>query len=122
MPLTLPTDATTGGSLVQRLKTEGFKAFSALAEGLVSYRDDKRTHPSTLTRWATRGVKLAGGTVLKLEAVRINGRLVSSQQALIRFLEAQQDGGPKRTVPTRTPAERKRASEAAEQELIAAGV
>ena len=75
---------------VGRILTEGPLGMSAAARLLGTFRDGKPTHPSTLVRWHHRGVTLPDGRTVRLEAVRINGRLVTSRAAVIRFVAAQQ--------------------------------
>ncbi len=78
------------------------------------------THPSTVSRWATRGVR-KGGAVVKLETVRVGGRVKTSAEAVARFftdLSANDAAGE--PVPP-TPTERRRAAEAANRELELAG-
>jgi hypothetical protein len=84
----------TSTDLVKRLMTEGLIGMSAAARRLGTFRDGKPTHPSTITRWCVVGVSLDDGTKLKLEHVRMggrNGRLCTSEAALVRFIEAQQE-------------------------------
>ena len=56
------------------------------------------THPSTVYRWISRGVRGVAG-VVKLEGVRIGGSWYTSREALQRFAEALTNGG------TQTPRE-----------------
>lgn len=75
-----------------------------------------------MTRWAERGTRGH-----KLESVRIGGRLMSSREALQRFLDALNGGGPptagvaNTSPPPRSPHQRSRASASAAAELDAAG-
>ena len=95
---------------------------SVAARCLGTFRGGKPTHPSTPTRWALYGITRGDGTVLKLESAHLNGRLITSKQALIRFIVAQQQpaDGP---VPAavRSPSARQRASEAAANRLSELG-
>lgn len=50
-------------------------------------REGKPTHSSTLTRWIMDGCKAVDGTVVKLEALRLGNRWVTSLEALDRFAE-----------------------------------
>lgn len=45
-------------------------------------------HPATLTRWINQGRRDGRGVRIFLEAVRISGTFITSQQAIKRFLEA----------------------------------
>jgi hypothetical protein len=48
---------------------------------------DKPVHPATPYRWATRGVRAADGTVVRLETIRVGGVLYTSCEALQRFCD-----------------------------------
>ena len=107
------------GTLVEQILDEGPVGMAGIARLCGSYRAGKPTHPSTCTRWAVNGVRLADGTVVRLDAVRLNGRLVSSRQAFIRFVQAQQQqpaDGPAADA-VRTPAARRKASVEAARQL-----
>ncbi len=110
----IPTD-----DLVARLMSEGPIGMRCAANIFGSFRDGKPTHSSTVTRWAMRGIKLTGGRVLKLESFRLNGRLATSRQALLRFVQAQQNppGDLQPSGTQATPAQRNRAAEKASAEL-----
>jgi hypothetical protein len=77
---------------------------------------------STTFRWATLGVKLPDGSRLKLEAVRVGGRWLTSNAAIARFVKAQTDianPSPVPTPKTRTPSARQKAIDAANKRLAA---
>ena len=88
-------------------------------------RQGRRTHLSTLLRWIQKGAKAPDGTTLRLEAVRIGGRWMTSRAALQRFAEALTpnlgavDSAP---VLVRTEAKRRKASEKAAVELAKVGI
>jgi hypothetical protein len=50
-------------------------------------RNGKRTHLSTLLRWILTGCKAPSGEVVRLEAVRLGGRWMTSREAIQRFAE-----------------------------------
>ncbi len=79
---------------------------------------------SAVWRWALKGVKTPQG-VVKLETVKVGGRLLTSEQALQRFAERQSgwlgDSAPARALP-RTPGKRQRASERAAEKLEEIGI
>ncbi|MBX3400882.1 MAG: DUF1580 domain-containing protein [Gemmataceae bacterium] len=78
--------------------------------------------PSTLFRWATSGVKTTTGARIKLEAVRVGRRLITSGPALERFVMATTAGYSTDPTPApRTPAARRKAVERAERKLIEMG-
>jgi hypothetical protein len=87
-------------------------------------RGGAKTHLSTLLRWILRGVRAPGGGLVRLEALRLGGRWVTSREALQRFAEALtpcSDGqAPLET--RRGRARRQRAAEQAERDLEAMGV
>jgi hypothetical protein len=86
-------------------------------------RQGKRTHLSTLLRWILRGARNPAGGIVRLEAVRLGSRWMTSREALQRFAEAL-------TPSTDTPApatpcttgQRRRASERAAAELDRIGI
>ena len=87
-------------------------------------RSGKITRFSTLLRWVLKGAKAPDGTLVKLEAVRLGGRWMTSRQALQRFAEAltpRLSDAPASPLP-RGPAARRRESERAEAELQKRGV
>jgi hypothetical protein len=104
---------------VTRLIEEGLIGLSQAARLTGTFRQGRPTHPSTLARWAMRGVTLPDGRVLKLESLRLNGRLCTSKQAITRFILAQQvPTSPGDTPdPPRSPAAGRRASEDAAAQL-----
>src|SRR5262245_35860784 len=46
------------------------------------------THPATLARWILAGAAAPDGRRVRLEAVRLGGRWVTSEEALARFAQA----------------------------------
>lgn len=83
-------DDVNGFDAVNRILSEGALGMSAAARLLGTFRDGRPTHPSTVARWHRDGVTLADGRVIRLEAIRLNGRLVTSRAAIVRFVAAQQ--------------------------------
>lgn len=79
--------------------------------------------PSSVWRWMTRGISLPDGRRAKLEAARIGGRVLTSEQAIRRFISAQIADGPAEPTPTpRTPRQRERAAERAGEQLERIGI
>lgn len=72
----------------------------------------------TVRNWILRGIKpaRAGGDRIKLEAVRLGGKLATSRESLARFLEATTGSA----APNRK--ERHESAEAAKSRLRAMGV
>jgi hypothetical protein len=86
-------------------------------------RRGRRTHLSTLLRWITRGAHGPGGERIRLEAVRLGGRWVTSREALQRFAErlTPRLDAPAAPAP-RTPGRRARAAQRAGEELARRGI
>jgi hypothetical protein len=110
--------------LVERLTSEGLIGVAQAARLVGTFRNDKPTHPSTISRWMLSGFGLPGGRIIKLEHIKIAGRLATSKPALLRYLAAQQtDTNDGVVIPaSRSPAARRRASEDAGAELEKRGV
>jgi hypothetical protein len=75
---------------------------------------------ATLWRWARRGVALRGGGRVHLEVCRAGCRTLTSEQALRRFLAAQERGDdPAREAESTAPKPKQRQAEiaAAQAEL-----
>lgn len=86
-------------------------------------RGARRTQFSTLLRWITKGVRSPSGDVVRLDAIRVGGRWVTSAQAVQRFGEAltpRLDGD--RPPAPRTPDRRRRAAERAGRQLEKLGI
>jgi hypothetical protein len=68
------------------------------------------------------GARGPNGERVKLEALRLGGRWVSSREALQRFAEALTPHTDTPASATRTPRQRRRASERAARELERLGI
>jgi hypothetical protein len=84
-------------------------------------RGGKRLNPTTPWRWATKGVKAPDGRRIHLETIRAGGRTFTSVEAVGRFVAALTPRVEGTTPPTRTPTERRKASDRAAAELEAMG-
>ena len=107
-------------TLAGRILSEQQIGVQSAARLLRAGRGGRPTRPATLTRWISTGAAGPGGGRVKLEAVRVGSRWVTSRGAVARFVEALTPAtadGPM----LRTPSARRRSSEEAEAELIAAG-
>jgi hypothetical protein len=84
-------------------------------------RQGKKTHLSTLLRWILQGARSPSGERVKLDAVRLGSRWMTSREALQRFAErlTPQLNDPPAPAP-RTPIARCRAAEQAGKRLDAA--
>ena len=86
-------------------------------------RNGARPTLGCLLRWVLHGAKSPTGERVRLEAVRLGGRWITSRESLNRFaqkltppLEGEAPPAP------RTPSQRRRASEAAARELEKMGL
>jgi hypothetical protein len=70
---------------------ENPQGLASLARQVPSRRRDGPLTPQCLWRWATRGIRLQDGRTVRLEAVRVAGRFLSSLPALERFIAAQNE-------------------------------
>lgn len=80
------------------------------------------THRVTVTRWCKTGVPVAGGRRVRLEAVRVGAKLLTSAAAYARFVTAQTPAPDAADSAPRTPTQRQRASQAADAELAELGL
>jgi hypothetical protein len=106
------------------LGTENLISLAEAARSLPSSNRANGLDPATVWRWIKNGVRARDGSTVKLDAVRIGGRLVTSRQAIARFTDALNDQptDAKKKPKTRTPTKRRAASERAAQRLERAGV
>jgi hypothetical protein len=63
-------------------------SLSAAGRLFPGHRGGNSVDPSTVFRWLTKGARTAVGQVVKLEAVRVGGRWLTSRGAVTRFVEA----------------------------------
>jgi hypothetical protein len=105
------------------LQSEQLISFAKATQFIPPGRNGKKTHISTLLRWATKGAKAPDGTIVRLEAMRLGGRWLTSCEALQRFAEAltpRLDGSTEPAV--RSAKRRKQASVQAAAELDKLGI
>lgn len=95
--------------------TESLLSLTEAAKSLPPRRGGKRPHVSCLYRWTKTGCK---GVIL--ESLQCGGTRVTSQEALARFFERLTYADSPQ--PVRSPAQRRRAVEAAERELEQQGL
>jgi Protein of unknown function (DUF1580) len=93
------------------------------AKYLPKGRRGRPVHFTTLLRWVLDGVAGPGGQRVRLEALRLGGKWITSREALQRFCTSQTPaiGGTDAAAP-RTPGRRQRASEKAAAALKLMGV
>src|SRR5215469_14871023 len=81
------------------------------------------TSTVTVCRWILKGLRDPSGLVVKLEAIRVGGHLVSSAEAFQRFCESLTPRFGDEPAPApRTPGKRERAVARAKAELAEAGI
>ena len=102
------------------LQDESLISLSQAAARFPGHRGAERLHPATLTRWILKGVKAVDGRRVKLEAVRVGCRWLTSEPALRRFADAL-GSPPAESPPPPTAAARQKASQRADAELRAMG-
>src|SRR5713101_4891784 len=99
------------------LRNETTISLSQAARMLPPGRRGRPVTLSCLLRWVLDGVKTPDGPV-RLEAVRLGGRWITSIEALERFAARQTpDVGSERPQTPRSPAARERASSRVDKEL-----
>lgn len=103
------------------LGSETLISFAQAAE-LVPGRGHKRINPATVWRWTKVGVQGPAGEPVRLESIRIGGRLATSKEALHRFIAATNGSSDAPPVAVRSPGQRTRASARAAQTLERAGI
>lgn len=69
--------------VVSRVLSEDLCTFAEVTKMIREQQSTSKMHVSTVHRWCLRGVKGH-----KLESVRVGGRLLTSRQAVHRFLNA----------------------------------
>jgi hypothetical protein len=79
-------------------------SMSEAAGRVPSFRPGKKTHVATIFRWAQHGVR-----GVRLESIRFGGRLVTSVEALSRFVEALSNAPGDAPAPSPAPAARRHA-------------
>jgi hypothetical protein len=105
------------------LLTETILPLARAAELVPPARRGRKTHISTLLRWILSGARRPDGEVVRLEAVRLGGRWVTSREAMERFAERltpRLDSEP--TPAPRSPAKQRQGNERAAKELDKVGI
>ena len=98
-------------------------SLSQAAHRFPPFRENKPVAPSTVFRWIASGVRLPDGSRVRLEAVRLGGRWLTSGPAIERFIARQTPNLNDDPSPTpRTARQRQRAAEAAGKELERMGI
>ncbi len=80
-------------------------------------RGAERVNPSTVYRWAYKGVQTPGGLV-RLESLRVGSRVLTTKQAVERFVAALSAHAEPTAAPAvRTPSARQKAADVAGETL-----
>lgn len=69
--------------VVSRVLSEDLCTFAQVTQMIREQQSGSRLHVATVHRWSLRGVRGH-----RLESVRVGGRLLTSRQAVHRFLNA----------------------------------
>jgi hypothetical protein len=106
---------------------EQLLSLSQAARRIPAYRGSRGCNPSTIFRWITNGIKLPDGRLLRMEALRLANRWITSVEAVDRFLIVQHESFAPRAdlhthAPARTPAQRQRAAQQAAARLEDLGI
>jgi hypothetical protein len=104
------------------LQAETPLSLPAAARIIPPGRRGRPVSPSCLVRWILDGVKTPGG-VVRLEAIRLGGRWITSVEALHRFADRQTPSFDDRQAPpSRSAVKRQRAAEQAGEVLDRIGI
>jgi hypothetical protein len=103
------------------LTYETLLSLSDAARRLPPYRQSRPVSLSCIMRWILAGVRTPRGRV-RLEAIRLGGRWLTSVEALERFAVAQTPDLAERPQLPRTSTMRRRASTRAEAQLQQLGI
>jgi len=97
--------------------TETLVSLSEAAKLLPTRRAGKKVHPSCLYRWTTTGCR---GVIL--ESIQVGGTRCTSKESLALFFHRLTQNWESAPKNRQTPAQRRRAAEAAERELTGEGL
>lgn len=102
------------------LLTETILSLGESARQFPGSRGAKRVSPTTVWRWCSKGTRRPDGQIVRLEHFRLGSRVMTTREAVARFVAALSDA-PHIAPSVRTPAARAAASRRAEEELKANG-
>lgn len=104
-------------SVFDEVMEHGGLGFAAVARKFPAHRGDaKSLDSSTVFRWHARGVRGPSGAFVKLAAIRVGGKFVTSEAAVRRFVATLSEPALE-PAPPRSPAARNKASAAAAKQL-----
>jgi hypothetical protein len=70
--------------------TEQVVSLAQAAKLFPPARRGRPVTPNAIWRWVSHGVRLEDGRTVRLGAVRVAGRWLTSKEAIVRFVAAQQ--------------------------------
>lgn len=103
------------------LQNEKTLSLTQAAKLLPPGRQGRPVNLSTVFRWIADGVQAPDGSIVRLDAVRLGGRWLTSVEALQRFAEAQTPAPSTRPTFVKSPAARSKAAAKAGRALERAG-
>jgi hypothetical protein len=107
------------------IANETLISLAAAARSMPAGRNGSPCSLGCILRWVLRGARAPSGDRVRLEAIRLGGRWVTSHEAIQRFAERltpSLDGADTEVSWPRTPARRQRASERAAKKLDRIGI
>ena len=75
-------------SVISEIQSGSGLSLAAVGRTLPGHRGNSSIDPATVFRWMKSGTRAANGAVVRLEAVRVGGRWVTSREAVARFIAA----------------------------------
>jgi hypothetical protein len=109
--------------MVIDLQNEKTISLSQAARTLPPFRLGRPVTLSCVLRWVLQGVKTTDGRRVRLEALRLGGKWITSMEAIQRFAEAQTPTPNHPSMATlRTPTRRRKAADRAGKELEKIGI
>lgn len=104
------------------LLSETVLSLAAAARSLPPSRRGRPVTVSCLMRWISDGVRLPSGAVVRLEAVRMGGRWLTSTEALRRFALSQTPAFNNPSPMPRSASASQRAADRANRQLERIGI
>ena len=74
--------------VLTEIQSGGGLSLSAAGRLFPGHRGGAAVDPSTVFRWVTKGTRTPAGRLVRLEAVRVGGRWLTSRGAVSRFVAA----------------------------------
>ncbi|HEX4612611.1 MAG TPA: DUF1580 domain-containing protein [Urbifossiella sp.] len=109
-------------TVLEEIQAGGGLTLAAVGKLFPSHRGPGTMDPATVFRWVTNGSKATDGRAVRLEAVRVGQRWLTSRVAVARYVSALTGlSTPISSTPVPTPAARQRRSEQAAAKLKASG-